>query len=121
MNETLAYESCAPATRGPIAVSPPQRRLNLYLWLLLTATNVVDVLATARAFEIGIGELNPIVAMLYTQFGIGSVVVFKAVFLGLLCFMIPYIRTWTRALLMLACCIYCVLTAAHVWYLMPLL
>jgi len=121
MNQTIAYESGTRSVAAPIRVSSQDKRLNLYLWLLLTVTNIVDVLATRRAFEIGIDELNPIVALLYAEYGIGAVAAFKLPFLLLLLFLLPHIRGWTRGLLVLACSAYLALTFAHIWYLSPLL
>jgi len=121
MNQSIACETGVGSVAAPITVSAQGRRLNLCLWLLLSVTNVVDVLATRRAFQIGIEELNPIVALVYSQYGIGAVAALKVPFLILLCCLIPYIRGWTRGLLILACGIYLTLTAAHIWYLSPLL
>lgn len=120
MNETIAYQSCTPSVAAPIRVSSQGRRLNFYLWLLLAVTNLVDVLATRRAFNIGIDELNPIVALVYAQYGIGAVAAIKVPFLVMLCFLLPYIRGWTRTMLVLACSAYLALTFAHIWYLSPL-
>jgi hypothetical protein len=86
----------------------------------LTVTNIVDLLGTRRAFEIGVSELNPIVELFYESFGMISVALVKAVFLTLLFFLIPYIRGWNRVLFVFACCVYLALTFAHIWYLSPL-
>ena len=121
MNETLACESRATSVLAPASVRPADRRLNLYLWLLLVVTNLVDVLGTQRAFALGISELNPIIASIYAAYGIVAIVIFKGVFLGILGLTLPWIRGWTRALLAGACCAYLALTVAHIWYLSPLL
>ena len=121
MNESAIYEPCAPATPAGVTASQQGRRLNLWLWILLCVTNLVDVLATRRAFDLGIGELNPIVETFFVTYGIGSVAIFKALFLGMLWFTLPWIRSWTRALLGLACAAYFALTLMHIWYLSPLL
>ena len=121
MNQTVAFRSFVPTLTTPVAVSPQGRRLNLYLWLLLAVANIVDVLATRRAFGLGIGELNPIVALAYAEYGIGAVALLKLPFLVALGLLTPWIRTWTRGLLVLACSVYLALTAAHFWYLSPLL
>jgi hypothetical protein len=121
MDESVAYESCDPRAALPASRAGAGNRLNFYLWLLLTVTNVVDVLGTRRAFSIGVHELNPIVEFFYAQFGMISIAFAKAVFLVLLYFLIPYIRGWNRALFVFACCVYLALTVAHVWYLSPLL
>jgi len=121
MDESIAYERSG----AQAAIAAPRaaagRRLNFYLWLLLAVTNVIDVLGTRRAFSIGIHELNPIVEFFYAQFGMIPIAFAKAVFLALLYFLIPHIRGWNRALFVFACCVYLVLTFAHVWYLSPLL
>ena len=96
-------------------------RLNLYLWTLLAVTNFADVLGTRRAFEIGIGELNPLVDVLHAAYGVAGIVAPKAFFLMLLFVLLPYVCSWTRALLALTCSIYLGLTLAHIWYLSPLL
>jgi hypothetical protein len=97
------------------------RRTNLYLWILLAVTNLIDLLATGRAFEFGIDELNPLVNQLHAGFGMSGIGLLKATFLTLLYFLLPHVRTWTRALFVLACGIYVALTLAHIWYLAPLL
>lgn len=121
MNESLLCEARAGAGFIPARVPAADRRLNLYLWLLLVVTNLVDVLGTQRAFALGIGELNPLIAAIYAEHGIVAVALFKSVFLGILGMTLPWIRGFNRALLAGACCAYLALTAAHIWYLSPLL
>lgn len=118
---TLVYEADSPAESAPIPASEQGRRLNLLLWALLVLTNLADVLGTARAFEIGIGELNPIVDMFHAEYGMAGIATPKVFFLTLLYFLLPWVRTWTRALFALACSAYLALTVAHIWYLSPLL
>lgn len=101
-------------------LSQRDARMNLFLWLLLVATNVIDVLGTGRAFDFGIGELNPIVAGLHAQFGMAGLISFKMFFLSLLFFLLPHVRTWTRALFVAVCSAYVALSVAHVWFLFPL-
>ena len=121
MSGSIAYARRRTQSMAASAVDSAERRLNFYLWCLLAVTNVVDVLGTQRAFDLGIGELNPIVELFYGMFGMASVVLLKALFLTVLFFMIPYIRGWNRVLFVFACCVYLVLTVAHVAYLSPLL
>lgn len=97
------------------------RHLNVYLWLLLLAANFVDVLASRRAFQIGMSELNPLVDTVLTQNGVWGVVVLKAFWLVVLLPLLPHIRGWTQLLLALACFVYFVLTLLHIWHSSPLL
>ncbi len=108
-------------TSSPIPASEQGRRLNLLLWALLALTNCADVIGTARAFEIGISELNPIVDLFHADFGMAGVIAPKVLFLTMLYFLLPWVRSWTRALFALACSAYVALTMAHVWYLSPLI
>ncbi len=101
--------------------SRQDRRLNWYLWALLVVTNLVDVLATRRAFDLAIPELNPTVEMLISGYGIAGVAAFKALWLLILLVLIPYIRGWTQNLLKLACGTYLVLTVWHISHLPRLL
>lgn len=121
VEDSIAYERCGaqPAVAGRLAAAG--KRLNFYLWLLLAVTNVVDVLGTRRAFDIGIHELNPLVEFFYARYGMVPIALAKAFFLALLYFLIPYIRGWNRALFVFACGVYLALTVTHVWYLSPLL
>lgn len=96
-------------------------RVNLLLWGLLAAMNLIDLLATRSAFDFGIAELNPVVAQLHTAYGMSGIALCKAALLGLLLVLLPHIRGWLRVLFAAACLIYLVLTGIHVWYLAPLL
>jgi hypothetical protein len=117
----IFYAENSPARPSSPLASDQGRHLNLYLWVLLVVTNLVDVLGTSRAFEIGIGELNPVVDVVHATFGISGLVTAKVIFLSLLFFLLPYVRTWTRALFAFACSAYLALTVAHIWYLSPLI
>jgi hypothetical protein len=97
------------------------RHLNVYLWLLLSAANLVDVLASRRAFGIGMVELNPIVDLVLVEFGVWGVSLLKAFWLLVLYFLLPHIRGWTQALLTFASLAYFALTLLHLWHLSPLL
>ena len=97
------------------------RYLNRYLWLLLAVTNLVDVLASRRAFEFGMAELNPVIDSLLSAYGIAGVALFKAFWLGVLFFLLPHIKGWTQILLACACAAYFALTVLHIWNLSPLL
>jgi len=121
MSEIIAYERCGTQAAAAGSATTAGRRLNFYLWWLLAVTNVVDVLGTQRAFEMGISELNPIVELFYAHFGMISVALVKALFLILLYFLVPYIRGWNRVLFIFACGVYLALTIAHIGYLSPLI
>ena len=97
------------------------RHLNVYLWLLLAAANLVDVLASRRAFQIGMTELNPVVDAVLVDHGVWGVSVLKAFWLLLLFFLLPYIKGWTQTLLAFASLVYFALTLIHIWFLSPLL
>jgi hypothetical protein len=118
---TFATRREALASAASVRTSEQGWRLNLLLWMLLSLTNFVDVLGTARAFDMGIGELNPIVEMAHAAWGMIGVAAPKALFLAMLLFLLPWIRSWTRALFGFATCIYLALTGFHIWYLSPLL
>jgi hypothetical protein len=117
----LVWEAETPAPAVSPRASSSGQRVNLCLWALLAAMNLFDVLATGRAFDIGIGELNPIVDALHAEFGLAGITALKAAFLTLLLFLLPFIRTWTRALFALTCSAYLALTVAHIGFLSPLL
>ena len=91
------------------------------MWALLAVTNIVDVLASRRAFDFGMGELNPFVSMLLDEFGILGVALFKAFWLLVLLGLLPYVKGWTQKFFELACVVYLLLTALHLWNLSPLL
>lgn len=101
--------------------SEREEHLNRYLWVFLVITNVVDVLASRRAFQFGIAEVNPIVDLIISYFGIWGLAVFKVLWILMLMPLLPYIKGWTQAMLGLACLAYFVLTIAHIWFLSPLL
>ena len=97
------------------------RHLNVCLWLLLGAANIVDVLASRRAFEFGMVELNPVVDVVLVDFGVGGVSVLKALWLVALWFLLPHINGWKQGLLALASLVYFALTLLHIWFLSPLI
>ena len=105
----------------PIRASERDKDLNLYLWVFLVVTNIVDVLASRRAFEFGIAELNPVVDLILADNGILGVVLFKAFWLFVLMFLLAYIRGWMQLLLGLACLAYFAVAVLHIWMLSPLL
>ncbi len=88
-------------------------RLNLLLWWLLTVTNAVDILASRRAYELGIEELNPLISMLLAEHGLLSIVVLKGFWLFLLLRLLPYLQGWTQALFACACLAYFALAVVH--------
>lgn len=101
--------------------SEREERLNHYLWAFLVVTNVVDVLASRRAFEFGIAEVNPFADLIIANYGIWALALFKAFWILMLLPLLPHVKGWTRVLLALACAVYGVLTIAHIWFLSPLL
>ena len=106
----------------PRAVAPGrEERLNYFLWAFLVVANAVDVLASGRAFEFGIAEVNPFAELIIANSGIWTLALFKAFWILMLLPLLPHVKGWTRALLALACTVYGVLTIAHVWFLSPLL
>ena len=116
-----AYGTVTESAAAVPQLSRRALRQNFFLWALLAATNVIDVLGTGRAFALGVGELNPIVASLHAQFGMPGIISAKVFFLTLLLFLLPHVRTWTRKLFITVCAAYVALTAAHVWFLYPLI
>ena len=106
---------------GPLRASERDKELNLYLWAFLVVTNIVDVLASRRAFELGMTELNLLVDLVLADHGILGVVLLKTFWLVVLMFLLPYIRGWTQLLLGLACLAYFAVTVIHIWMLPPLL
>lgn len=106
---------------APQRASEREMDLNLYLWAFLVVTNIVDVLASRRAFEFRIAELNPVIDLVQADYGILGVVLLKAFWLFVLMLLLPYIRGWTQLLLGLACLAYFAVTVIHIWMLSPLL
>lgn len=101
--------------------SASDARLNRYMVLLLAVTNAVDLLASRRAFSFGVAELNPLVDLVISNYGIWTLGLIKAFWIMALAFFIPYIRGWTQALLGLSCIAYLIVTILHVANLSPLL
>lgn len=101
--------------------SSRERHLNRYLWALLAVTNLVDVLASRRAFGLGIGELNPFIESLLARYGLVGLGMLKLFWISVLLILLPYIRGWLHQLLMLACLVYLALTVVHIARLSPLL
>ena len=118
---SFAYPRAAAPAGTTLRATERGWRLNLLLWMLLALSNFVDVLGTARAFEMGIGELNPIVEVIHAAWGMIGVVIPKVVFLTMLFFLLPWIRAWTRLLFGFTAAVYLALTVVHIWYLSPLL
>lgn len=104
-----------------VRASAQELELNRYLWLLLVVTNLVDVLASRRAFQFGVDELNPIVDGMLSQYGILGVAVFKTFWLAVLLALLPFVHGWSQKFLAVACSAYLVLTVLHIWFLSPLL
>lgn len=121
MRPAALYGRLAAASSATRITSPRGLRLNHHLWLLLVLTNIIDVIGTGRAFQLGIGELNPIVAAVHGGFGMPGLISLKGLFLGALLYLLPFVRSWTRILFILVCSAYLSLTFAHIWYLLPLL
>ncbi len=94
----------------------PRSHLNIVLWCSLALTNAVDVLASRRAYEIGIGEMNPVVSMLLTQYGVLGIALFKGFWLLLLLLLLSRITGWTQKLFACACLIYIALAVYHISY-----
>jgi len=101
--------------------SDTEEHLSRYLWLLLAVTNAVDLLASKRAFELGIAELNPAAEMLISTYGVWGLALFKASWIVVLALLIPFIRGWTQVLLGLCCLVYVSVIFAHIAFLSPLL
>lgn len=101
--------------------SASETLLNRYIWALLVVTNGVDLLASRRAFALGIAEINPVVELMIASYGFWSLGVFKAFWLVILLSLLPYIRGWTQVLFTLTCMIYFILALSHIIYLSPLL
>jgi hypothetical protein len=106
---------------GQLRASERDMELNLYLWAFLVVTNMVDVLASRRAFEFGMTELNLVVDLVLAEYGILGIVLLKSFWLVGLMFLLPYIKGWTQLLLGLACLAYFAVTVIHIWMLSPLL
>lgn len=95
--------------------------LNRYLWALLLVTNIVDVLASRRAFQFDIAEMNPLLGTVLAAFGLPGLALVKAFWLVVLLLLLSHIRGWTQVLFSAACLTYVALTAVHIWHLSPLL
>jgi len=101
--------------------SSRERSLNRYLWLLLAVMNLGDILASRRAFQLGIGELNPLVETINLEYGIFGVTLFKALWIFVLLLLLPFIRGWIQMLFAITCLIYFAVTLLHLLNLPPLL
>jgi len=102
-----------PVLSLPEKASAAEQHLNLYVWWLLVVTNLVDVLVSRRAFDYGVMELNPIIEILYSEYGINGVVLVKAFWIFVLFTSLPYIRGWYQMLFALASLIYLWLAVEH--------
>jgi Domain of unknown function (DUF5658) len=105
----------------PGTVAASDVHLNLYLWALLAVTNLVDVLASRRAFDLGIAELNPLVDSVLFAYGISGIAFLKLFWLAVLLVLLAHIRGWLQAFLAVACLIYLGLTVFHIANLSPLI
>lgn len=119
--KTIAKNPDSPSRIFPEPAAAEDRELNLYLWALLAVTNLVDVLASKRAFDVGLEELNPVAASLLAEYGLLGLALCKAFWLAVLVVSLPYIHGWVQKFLALACGAYLGLTILHIWNLSPLL
>ena len=110
-----------PGSAGIPTASPGELQLNRYFWVFLVVTNAVDVLASRRAFQFGIAEVNPVADLIISMYGVAGLGLFKAFWLLALLAFLPFVRGFTQALLGFACLAYFLLTIAHIWFLSPLL
>lgn len=93
------------------------KRTRYYALSLLVLANAVDVLASRHAFNMGITELNPLMATLLSYGGLVAIVWFKGICLVLLLIFIPYMEAvWTQVLFLAACVCYVGVVVYHIIY-----
>ena len=89
-------------------------RINLLLWLILFVANLIDLLVTYYAFSKGAVEANPAMSALCVKFGEVSLAFYKGLLLGILLFLLPYIKRYLLGLLAFSCSVYAVLVLSHI-------
>jgi len=89
-------------------------RLNILLWLILVVTNLLDLLVTYYAFSKGAIEANPLMFLLCTNYGNMAMAFYKGLLLGMLMFLLPFIRNFLQKCLIFSCSVYVILVISHV-------
>jgi hypothetical protein len=84
------------------------------LWIILTIANLIDVLVTYYVFAQGGVEANPAMAHLSSKFGNISIAFFKGSLLGVLLFLLPFIKEIYQKALMIVCFVYVALVVSHI-------
>ena len=88
-------------------------RINLLLWLFLAIANIIDIQVTYEVFSNGGVEANPLMAFMCTKFGNLSLAFYKGTLLGVLFFLLPFIKAVFQRLLILTCFAYVILLVSH--------
>lgn len=89
-------------------------KINFVLWIILTVANLIDILVTYYVFAQGGVEANPAMAHLSSKFGNISIAFFKGTLLGVLLFLLPFIKEIYQKALMLVCFVYVALVVSHI-------
>ena len=89
-------------------------RINFILWLILTVANLIDILVTYYVFSKGGVEANPAMAHLSSRFGNISIAFFKGALLGILLFLLPFIKEIYQKALFIVCSCYVILVITHI-------
>ncbi len=88
-------------------------RLNVALWSVLFITNLIDLGVTYTAFQYGAVEANPFMAFLCTKFGNIALAFYKGLSMGILLFILPFVKKGMQKLLAVVCGIYILLVVSH--------
>jgi hypothetical protein len=89
-------------------------KINFVLWIVLTVANLIDILVTYYVFAQGGVEANPAMAHLSSKFGNISIAFFKGTLLGILLFLLPFIKEIYQKALMIVCFVYVALVVSHI-------
>jgi hypothetical protein len=84
---------------------------NVFLWLVLLMTNLIDIMFSYAAFAKGAVEINPTVSIIIRQFGYIGLAFQKGIPIGALLILLPYIRGKLQYLLGFSVLVYLVLAS----------
>lgn len=91
----------------------PVIKTNLFLWLVLFVTNIIDLIATYYAFSLGAVEANPAMDAVIKNFGDIGLAFYKGLMLGGLFIFLPFINKRIQKFLVFTVFVYIVLTISH--------
>ena len=89
-------------------------RINILLWLILVVGNLLDLLVTYYAFSQGAIEANPFMFFICTKYGNLALAFYKGLLLGVLLFLLPFIKNIFQKGLIFSCSVYILLVISHI-------